>query len=67
MSKRIHRPCPYRTRRKVGRGGVMVDWCTVNGDKPPEAPRCSYCADRRNPVRGMHASKSKRIRQEDMR
>jgi hypothetical protein len=49
MGKRIHRPCPWRTRRKFG--GAFRDFCTVQGDHYPDAPFCEYCADWRRPVR----------------
>lgn len=50
MSHPVHRPCPWRQRRKFG--NATRDYCTVNaGDHPPDAPFCEYCADRRQPVR----------------
>ncbi len=41
-----HRPCPYRTRRKLpGRGAPFRDLCLRDGDSPGAAPFCDYCRD----------------------
>lgn len=45
MARLVHRPCPYRTRRK--RANVTRDYCTAGGGPSSSWPACTHCRDRR--------------------
>lgn len=62
MSKRIHRPCPYRTRRKRN-SQPMQDYCTTAHGSHDGWPLCNYCRDER---RGA-ARKPCRFRRKEVR
>lgn len=61
MSKRIHRPCPYRTTRK--RDNVTHDYCTAAHGSHDSWPLCNYCRDRR----GGQARKPCKFRRKEVR
>lgn len=62
MSRPVHRPCPYRTRRKRN-GQPMQDYCTAAHGRHDGWPLCNYCAD----DRGGRARKPCKFRRKEVR